>query len=83
MIRNAQLLIAYPLLRDARLAAELDGTDCVETWVEMHLRQALEQRPEIAELSRLLERAKKDTKKAWRDSHGLGVKQPHPDDQLP
>jgi hypothetical protein len=83
MIRNAQLLIAYSLLRDVKLAAELDGLPCGEDWAEMVLREAIAKRPEIAELSEAIEKAKRGAKKAWRDAHGLAATKSRADDQLP
>ena len=71
MIRNATLLIAYPLLQQARLAAELDGMDCAESYVELVLRTALEQRPELADLSARIEKAKREAKAQWRKDHNL------------
>lgn len=80
MIRNAQVLIAYPLLRDSKLAAELDSLPCVEDWIEKVIREALDKRPEIADLANELEKAKAKARKTWKERHGLLPKQ---DDQLP
>lgn len=71
MIRNAQVLVPYPLLAQCRLAAELDGLDCAETFVEMTLRQALDARPELADLSRRIEVANKQAKAEWRKAHAI------------
>ncbi len=71
MIRNATCLIPYPLLAQARLAAELDGLDCAETWIESTLRKALDERPELADLSNRIEKAKKTAKKEWREAHNI------------
>lgn len=71
MIRNATTLLPYPLLAQARLAAELDGMDCAETWIEMTLRTALEKRPELADLSKRIEDAKRQAKAEWRKANAI------------
>lgn len=71
MIRNATLLIPYPLLMQARLAAELDGMDCAESYIELVLRTALDARPELLDLSKRIERHKNWAKRQWRKAHNL------------
>lgn len=70
-MRNATLLIPYPLLMQARLAAELDGLDCAETFVQMTLQKAIDARPELSDLFTRIEKAKAQARKEWRTAHNL------------
>jgi len=71
MIRNATLLISGSLLRQARLAAELAGLDCAESWVEMTIKQALDAKPELQDLYNRREAARKRADAEWRAAHNL------------
>ncbi len=71
MIRNATALIPYFVLNQARLAAELDGLDCAETWIEMTLLRALDARPELADLAKRIDAAKRQARTEWRTAHNL------------
>lgn len=69
MERNARILIAYPILAKARLLAEIDQLACPEDWIEMVLQKALDERPEITELQKLRDAARKQADETWRTKY--------------
>jgi len=65
MVRVASIRISWEIFSQAKLLAKIEGLTCAEDWIEATLKAELDKRPEIADLVKMQENAKKQTIKEW------------------
>lgn len=65
MIRDAQIRISYQLLSQLRALAEVDRLGCAEAALEGILVRAFDERPELADLVKRREAARKTAYAEW------------------
>lgn len=80
MIRNAHIPINGHLFGLLKLYAELNKLDCAETALEQIVRERMEQHPEIDDLYKMRDKARKEADAAWREKHGINQQ---PADEIP
>jgi len=65
MIRDRQILISYDLLAQLRACAKLDGAGNAENVLEAIVIKAMDARPEVADLIKMEQAAKKQAHTEW------------------
>lgn len=80
MIRNAHIPINGHLFGLLKIYAELHSLDCAETALEQIIRERMDQQPEIADLYKMRDKARKEADTAWRKKYAINQE---PADEIP
>lgn len=80
MTRQAHILINWQLLGMLKIYAELHSLDCAETALEQIIRERVDQQPEIADLYKMRDKARKEVDAAWRKKYAINQE---PADEIP